>query len=45
MISGTLIITEAAINSDHSTLNDEISMFITPVVRGRVLSEFTSTRA
>ncbi len=45
MISGTLIITEAAISSDHSILKLEISMFITPVVSGRALSEFTSTSA
>ena len=45
MISGTLIITDAAIKSDHSILKLETSMFMTPVVRGRAVSEFTSTSA
>ena len=37
-ISGRLIITEAAISSDHSMLKEVISMFMTPVVSGRAAS-------
>src|SRR5262245_54000724 len=44
-ITGTLIITEAAISSDHSMLNEVTSMLMTPVVRVRAVSLFTRTRA